>query len=162
MLHYGAGRALAWGAAALAVATIVGLAVLWPSGRAGERRGPTQAFAGPSTQATVVASSLARCPGPVAQQCRRLAPLTLGPVGATSAIEPGAAIHARSNAAPAAGAGPGAEPYGRAQTTRTVTGIELIGVAEYWLLSSTLANQPVGVPDVGAGPASDGLTLGDV
>src|SRR3954447_19897652 len=88
MLHHGAGRALAWAAAALAFATVAGLAILWPSGDAGKSHAQTQALGGPSTEATVVASSLARCPGPAAQQCRHLtisvhgkrAPLTLGPV----------------------------------------------------------------------------------
>src|SRR4051812_12195535 len=120
MLHHGAGRALAWAAAALAFATVAGLAILWPSGDPGKSHAQTQALGGPSTEATVLASSLARCPGPAAQQCRHLtisvhgkrAPLTLGPVNATSAIEPGAAIRVRSNAGPTAGAGPGAEPYG--------------------------------------------------
>src|SRR3954471_15976093 len=104
MLHQGAGRALAWAAAALAVATVAGLAILWPGGDAGKSHAQSQALGGPSMPATVVASALARCPGPAAQQCRRLtikvhgrlAPLTLGPVNATSPIEPGAAIRVRS------------------------------------------------------------------
>jgi uncharacterized membrane protein len=122
MLHHGAGRALALAAAALAVATVVGLVVLWPSGNVGQTHSQSEALGGPSTPATVVASSLARCPGPVAQQCRRLtirvhgraAQLTLGPVGATSAIEPGAAIRVRRNETPP-GTANGAlsiEPYG--------------------------------------------------
>jgi uncharacterized membrane protein len=112
MLHHGAGRALALAATALAVATVIGLLALWPSGH--HRGGQSQAFGGPSKPATVTASSIVRCPGPVAQQCRRLtirvhrrsAPLTLGPVSATSSVEPGAAIRVHANPAGSP------EPYG--------------------------------------------------
>jgi uncharacterized membrane protein len=124
MLHHRAGRALALAAAALALATVIGLAVLWPGGDAAQRGGQSDALGGPTTAASVVGSSLARCPGPVAQQCRRLtirvdgrlAPLTLGPLNATAAVEPGAAIRVRRNpappvAAPAAAARPEAYTF---------------------------------------------------
>jgi uncharacterized membrane protein len=111
MLAHGAGRALVLAAAALAAATVIGLLALWPGDHG--HHSQSQAFGGPSTGATVTTSAIVRCPGPVAQQCRRLtirvngrtAPLTLGPVGAAPNIEPGAAIRVHPNA------GPG-EPYG--------------------------------------------------
>jgi uncharacterized membrane protein len=120
MLGHHAGRALTLAAAALALATVIGLAVLWPGGHTAKRDPQNQALGGPTMPASVVASSLVRCPGPVAQQCRRLtirvhgrlAPVTLGPVNAAPVVEPGAAVRVRRNPPlPGATAAAGAEAY---------------------------------------------------
>jgi uncharacterized membrane protein len=99
LLATGAGRLLAGVAGALAVATIAGLALLWP-GRlpAGEQ----QAFGGRSLGASVTAVRTTRCPGPVEQRCRsvvvrvadgadrgRHATLDLGPANATPSLTVG-------------------------------------------------------------------------
>jgi uncharacterized membrane protein len=109
-----AGRMLAVAAGTLALATLAGLVLLWPSGTDTKHQ-DNQALGGPTQEAHVEASALVRCPGPTPQQCRQLtigtdtgstAKLTLGPASATPNIEPGAAIRVRANPAGIRG-----EPY---------------------------------------------------
>jgi uncharacterized membrane protein len=102
LLKSRAGRALAIAAGLLGVATVVGLLALWPGGHT-SHAGPTQALGGPTVGTQVLSSSLVRCPGPVAEQCRQLTArvdggirqLQLGPVSVTPSVEPGAAIRVR-------------------------------------------------------------------
>jgi uncharacterized membrane protein len=63
------GRLLIAAVGALALATVVGLIALWPSPH---HHGPSQAFGGKTYAAVVTAVRDMRCPGPVAQSCRRL------------------------------------------------------------------------------------------
>ena len=95
LLTTASGRALAGGAAVLALLTVVGLVALWPSG---VRGGPQQAFGGPTLSAKVTATRTVRCPGPTAERCRQIsvrvsngdrAALDLGPVQATPSLERG-------------------------------------------------------------------------
>ncbi len=64
-----AGRPLVLAAAALLVATVVGLIALWPGDRPD---GPSEAFGGPSLAATVTASRELNCPGPDEQRCTQI------------------------------------------------------------------------------------------
>jgi uncharacterized membrane protein len=71
------GRVLVGSVVALALATVVGLLVLWP---AASHHGASQAFGGTTYGAVVTAVNDVRCPGPVAQRCRRVsARVTDGP-----------------------------------------------------------------------------------
>jgi uncharacterized membrane protein len=91
----------------LAIATAVGLIVLWPG--AEHHRGPSQAFGGKSVGAKVTAVRDIRCPGPTAQRCRQLeievgarsAALTLGPANLAPHVEAGDAIRVQRVVAPA-------------------------------------------------------------
>jgi uncharacterized membrane protein len=96
----GAGKLLIGAVAALLAATIAGLVALWPDSP--ETEGPTQAFGGPSLPATVDRAYTTRCPGPVAQECRRIdvtvnegpdagqpSTITLGPAAVTPNVEAG-------------------------------------------------------------------------
>src|SRR4051794_39501824 len=62
------GRTLVAAVAVLAVATVVGLVVLWPG--AARPDGASQAMGGTTLGATVTGSELARCQGPTRQRCR--------------------------------------------------------------------------------------------
>ncbi|MEA2449489.1 MAG: hypothetical protein QOG63_1421 [Thermoleophilaceae bacterium] len=111
------GRLLCAAVGGLAVATVVGLLLLWPPSQHG---GTSEAFGGPTTAASVTAARDVRCPGPVAQRCRRLtarldegadsgrtAQLDLGPVNLVSTYAPGDSIRVHAApAAPGAAAGP--------------------------------------------------------
>jgi uncharacterized membrane protein len=90
-----AGRVLAGAVGALALVTVIGLAVLWP---AGTRGGEQQAFGGPTLAATVTATQTVRCPGPADQRCRQIvakvsngerARLDLGPLAVTPSLAAG-------------------------------------------------------------------------
>jgi hypothetical protein len=71
------GRVLIGSVGTLAVATVVGLLLLWPST---SHHDPSQAFGGKTYGARVTVVRDVRCPGPVAQSCRRVsARLTDGP-----------------------------------------------------------------------------------
>lgn len=108
--------------ALLLLATCIGLVALWPASHAAS--GPSQAFGGSSLPASVISSTLVRCPGPANQQCRRIAArlgsggdkgrtsaITLGPVGTAPAIAAGAHIRVTRVAAPGAAHRAGFEPY---------------------------------------------------
>jgi uncharacterized membrane protein len=105
LLATSSGRLLAAAAGALALLTVVGLVALWPGHLPGGRQ---EAFGGPTVGARVTASRTVRCPGPTTQRCRRLtvhvdngrtATLDLGPVTATSALEPGDRVRVQPNGA---------------------------------------------------------------
>jgi hypothetical protein len=101
----GAGlRVLTMLAAALAVATVGGLVVLWPHSGS-QRHATSHAFGGAMLSAKVVRAVQVRCPGPTAQRCRRLevrlgegrdrgtrTAMTLGPVAVTPAFGAGDAV----------------------------------------------------------------------
>ncbi|HEY2603334.1 MAG TPA: YibE/F family protein [Thermoleophilaceae bacterium] len=106
----------------LLLVTVIGLIALWPSPRASAR--PSQAFGGSSLPATVLSSTLVRCLGPTAQQCRRITikisggrtkgqttPITLGPVTTAPDVSAGAHIRVTRVSAPGATQGEGPEPY---------------------------------------------------
>jgi uncharacterized membrane protein len=111
------GRALTAGVALLAVATALGLVLLWPGDLRPAVHG--QALGGPTVAAGATGAREVPCGGPVPQRCRRIevriaegsdrgrtVPITLGPVGTVSAIEPGTRVRvSRVRAAP------GAEAY---------------------------------------------------
>jgi uncharacterized membrane protein len=86
--------------AALAVATVVGLVLLWPHA---EPHRVSSALGGPTVAAKVVRSVLVPCVGPGKQTCRQLTiavgggqhRLTLGPVEVTPDVPSGAAIRVR-------------------------------------------------------------------
>jgi uncharacterized membrane protein len=97
-----AGRTLAAGAAALVLATIVGLAALWPHGRPAVAAGSTP---GGTVQATVVSKSIKDCGGPTRQQCLhvtarvddghdrgRVVPVLIGPTDFAPDVDRGQAI----------------------------------------------------------------------
>jgi uncharacterized membrane protein len=102
-------RGTAWLRAAvglLALATLVGLAVLWPAGRHAPAH--SHAMGGATQPATVTRALVARCPGPVAQRCdrivARLGPgrttvITLGPVSAVAPLRAGTRIRDQRAAA---------------------------------------------------------------
>ncbi|MEA2310056.1 MAG: hypothetical protein QOE28_24, partial [Solirubrobacteraceae bacterium] len=113
------GRALAGAVAALAVATAVGLVLLWP----GDVRPKTQgeALGGRTLAATVTGGRDVGCGGPVAQRCRRIevrvgegpergrvVGINLGPVGVVSSVDAGTrvrVVHVDASPGAAAGAG---------------------------------------------------------
>ena len=105
------GRVLIGSVGVLALATTVGLLVLWPSAR---QRGPSRALGGKTLAATVTGVRDVRCPGPTAQRCRRLvarldegtsrgtqASLDLGPSALVSRYARGDKIRVQPVAAPA-------------------------------------------------------------
>jgi uncharacterized membrane protein len=108
-------RILAALVAALFVATVVGLVVLWPGG--GRLAHASQAFGGPTVGATVTREREVRCPGPAAQRCRQLEAhldgrrirMTLGPEDFTAPVKAGAHVRVR-RVAPESGGSTG-EPY---------------------------------------------------
>jgi len=102
-----AGRPLVLAAAALLVATVVGLIALWPGDRPDR---PAEALGGPTLGATVTAARDVRCPGPNEQRCGqvsvrvedgrdsgRVYPITLGPVELVPDLESGDAIRVHRN-----------------------------------------------------------------
>jgi len=106
----GLGRLLIGSVGALALATLVGLFALWPSPA---HHGPSQAFGGKSYGAVVTAVRDVRCPGPVAQRCRRVsarlqdgpkrgtvAVLDLGPSNLVSSYSAGDRVRVQPVAAP--------------------------------------------------------------
>lgn len=112
-----AGRVLVGAVLAIALATLIGLAVLWPHGQ--PPPGPDSAA--PTTLPARVDQVVDyRCPGTGAQTCRRLivdvgsvrARLSLGPVTTASTIGPGDRIRVIHNVFPAGTPGVAAiEPY---------------------------------------------------
>jgi uncharacterized membrane protein len=97
-----AGRTLAGAAAVLLLATVVGLAALWPHGRAPAASGG----AGGTVGATVVARSIEDCGGPTRQQCLhvrarlddgRVAAVLIGPTDFAPDVERGQAIRVLSS-----------------------------------------------------------------
>jgi uncharacterized membrane protein len=100
------GRVLIGAVAVLTVATVAGLAILWPYGWA--PHGGGQALGGATTGATVIHVFTADCGGPVKQRCvgltlrlddgRRVA-LKPGPEDVTSHFDAGEAVRARSDGA---------------------------------------------------------------
>lgn len=108
------GRALAAAVAALALATVVGLVVLWPDGQRPDVAG---ASGTKTVDAEVTAVRTVDCGGPQRQDCRRIAiavegkraALTLGPVATAPELEAGDAIRvAEVDVPPGAEAG---DPY---------------------------------------------------
>lgn len=99
-----AGRILLVAVAAIALATIVGLIALWPSGAA---KHTTHSF-GRTVQATVKRTYTGACGGTGATICRELeievagkrATLTLGPVDIVSSISPGTPIRVAQSTGP--------------------------------------------------------------
>jgi uncharacterized membrane protein len=98
-----AGRILAGAVGLLALATVVGLVVLWPGDVAPARQG--EALGGPTLAAVVVRTREVPCDGPVAQQCRRVdvrlsegegrgrvVQAMLGPVEVVSALSAGTKV----------------------------------------------------------------------
>ena len=121
-----AGRILVGAVALLFVATVVGLIALWPDGGepaavapgTSSSTGESQAFGGTSLPASVDSSSIVRCPGPVAQDCRQIratlnggpdqgtsTTITLGPVLSSPEVDAGDHIRVIHVEAP-----PGADP----------------------------------------------------
>jgi uncharacterized membrane protein len=103
LLRTNAGRALVVAVLVLLVATIAGLVALWPPQPSPAV--PSQAFGGKTLPATVQSASLVPCPGPVAQDCRRIIvtveagpdegktkAMTLGPSTSSPDIAPGSHI----------------------------------------------------------------------
>jgi uncharacterized membrane protein len=97
------GRALAGAVALLAIATALGLALLWPGHVPPAQQG--QALGGASVGATVTAAREVPCDGPVAQRCRRVdvritegrdrgrtASINLGPTTVVSSVDPGTKV----------------------------------------------------------------------
>jgi uncharacterized membrane protein len=112
-----AGRVLIGAAGVLALLTIVGLLLLWPSGPA--RGHEIQSF-GHTTQATVTRSFIASCGGPSAARCRELgitvhgqhSTVLLGPVSTEPSIAPGTPIRVSPVAPPSTGRAPsGYQPW---------------------------------------------------
>jgi uncharacterized membrane protein len=77
---------------------VVGLVLLWPSGKGHD--GPSTALGGPTVPAKVTKVLTVRCPGPAGQRCRQIeisvggarALLTLGPVAVSSDLAVGTDI----------------------------------------------------------------------
>jgi len=121
-----AGRALVGAVVLLLAATVVGLIAFWPTGGSGlssvsgteSSTGASQAFGGSSLPATVDSSSIVRCQGPVAQECRQIrvtlgggpdngqsTTITMGPTASSPAVSAGDDIRVVHVATT-----PGAEP----------------------------------------------------
>ncbi len=120
----------------LGVATLVGLLVLWPHGTA--RVGNRELLGGKTLAAQVTVVRDVRCPGPVAQRCRRivvrmgegadrgsLQTITLGPANVSPTVETGDSVRVE-RAAGAAGAN--VERYGFVSVDRRGTMWWLAGV----------------------------------
>jgi uncharacterized membrane protein len=116
----------------LLVATVIGLIALWPSGEAklssvpgtGSSTGASQAFGGASLPATVDSSSIVRCPGPVAQECRQIrvtlrdgpdnghdTTITMGPTTSSPAVGAGDKIRVVHVEAPPGARSTNLQPY---------------------------------------------------
>ncbi|HEY3185840.1 MAG TPA: YibE/F family protein [Solirubrobacteraceae bacterium] len=104
------GRALIASVGALALFTVIGLLLLWPSA---QHHGPSQALGGKTFGATVTAVRDVRCPGPTPQRCRVLSArlddgpkrgtrtsLDLGPAKLVSSYSAGDKIRVQPVAAP--------------------------------------------------------------
>jgi uncharacterized membrane protein len=100
------GRVLVGAVAVLAIATVAGLAILWPYDGTPHRAG--QALGGATQGATVIRARTSTCPGPVKQRCReldldvgrnRMASVDLGPASVTSGYGAGDAVRVRSDGA---------------------------------------------------------------
>jgi uncharacterized membrane protein len=116
----------------LLVATVIGLIALWPSGEAKlssvpgteSSTGASQAFGGASLPATVDSSSIVRCPGPVAQECRQIrvtlhdgpdngqaTTITMGPTPSSPAVSAGDKIRVVHVEAPPGARSTNVQPY---------------------------------------------------
>jgi uncharacterized membrane protein len=116
----------------LLVATVIGLIALWPSGEAKlssvpgteSSTGASQAFGGASLPATVDSSSIVRCPGPVAQECRQIrvtlhdgpdngqaTTITMGPTTSSPAVSAGDKIRVVHVEAPPGARSTNVQPY---------------------------------------------------
>jgi uncharacterized membrane protein len=126
----GWGRLLTVAVAGLALFTVAGLLLLWPS--AEHDRAPSQAFGGKTIGAHVTAVRDIRCPGPTPQRCRQIgievgsrrSAITLGPSKLAPHIERGDAIRVQKLEAP-----PGAQhaaPYAYAGLDRRGTLVWLL------------------------------------
>jgi uncharacterized membrane protein len=123
------GRGLLGAVLALALATVIGLLVLWPHGDA--HHAGAQASGGGTLPATVTAVRDVRCPGPTPQRCRQLAVtlkegsdagqgaerITLGPANVAPVVHGGDSIRVQR----ATGAPAGAERYGFVSVDRRGT-----------------------------------------
>jgi uncharacterized membrane protein len=103
----GWGRLLLAAFAALALATAGGLVALWPHGDS--TRHASEAMGGATVGATVTRALTVRCPGPVAERCRRIdvrlasgvtTGMTLGPERAVAAVSPGSRVRVRPTGDP--------------------------------------------------------------
>jgi uncharacterized membrane protein len=125
LLASGWGRALGASVGLLAIATLAGLALLWPGG---DRPDTRAGFGGGKTvDAHVDALRDRECPGPAPQRCRQLrievdgktTLLTLGPVESAPDVDAGQDIRvARAETPPGA---TGVEPYTFVGIDRTAT-----------------------------------------
>jgi uncharacterized membrane protein len=135
--------ASAWGwgllgaVVALALATAIGLLVLWPHGTVHDQA-VARGGAGATLPATVTAVREIRCPGPAAQRCRQLIVtleagldhhagaqrITLGPVNVAPVVHAGDAIRVQR----ATGAPAGAERYGFVSVDRRGTMLWLAAI----------------------------------
>ena len=116
----------------LLVATVIGLIALWPSGETKlssvpgteSSTGASQAFGGASLPATVDSSSIVRCPGPVAQECRQIrvtlrdgpdnghaTTITMGPTTSSPAVGAGDKIRVVHVEAPPGARSTNVQPY---------------------------------------------------
>ncbi len=125
-------------AAALLVATLVGLVALWPGERPEQR---SQAFGGPSVEASVTAARTLNCPGQDVQQCAQITvrigegrdegrrfPVTLGPVDLVPDLGPGDDVRVVRNDAGAPPDTPGVELYTFADVDRRGSLLWLVGL----------------------------------
>jgi uncharacterized membrane protein len=117
LLRTRSGRLLAGAVAVLAVATALGLVLLWPGDARPRVRG--QAFGGPTVAAKVTAERVVSCDAAVPQRCRRVdvrigegidrgrvVAITLGPVEVVSRLAVGTKVRvSRVAAAPGAAGG---------------------------------------------------------
>jgi uncharacterized membrane protein len=93
------GQALVAAVGLLAVATAIGLVVLWPHG--GGHRGPSDAMGGATVGAVVTRSASVGCPGPVVQRCLAIdvrldsgdsAHIDIGPAGTVAPVGAGTRV----------------------------------------------------------------------
>lgn len=130
-------RGLLGAVLALALATLIGLLVLWPHS-GGEHRAGEQGAAGATLPAHATAVRDVRCPGPVAQRCRQLLVtleagpdrgrgaqrITLGPTNVAPDVRAGDRVRVtRASGAPA-----GAERYGFVSVDRRTTMLWLAAI----------------------------------
>lgn len=126
----GAGRALVAAVAVLALATVAGLALLWP-GEPPTPAGGLPGFARSTVGAEVVRVIEARCPGPAEQTCRSLlvavdggprVRLDLGPAELVPELAVGDQVRVQRNRVPAGTPAPeGMPPYAFAGVERRGT-----------------------------------------
>jgi uncharacterized membrane protein len=130
------GRGLLGAVLALALATVIGLLVLWPHGTT--HHAGAQASGGGTLPATVTAVRDVSCPGPTPQRCRQLVVtleagpdggggperITLGPANVAPVVHDGDAIRVQR----ATGAPAGAERYGFVSIDRRGTMLWLAAI----------------------------------